>query len=116
MTKIEKPWGYEILFARTEEYAGKVLFIREGHRLSLQFHRRKEETFYVHSGRLRMELEDDQGRRTVELGPGQAQHIPPGTRHRPEALEDTVVFEVSTPHLEDVVRLADDYGRTEEPG
>jgi len=112
--KVEKPWGYEIIFAHTEKYAGKVLFIKAGHRLSLQSHAKKEETFYIYSGRLRMVLEDEQGERSVELRPGDSQHLLPGVRHRPEALEDTTVFEVSTPELEDVIRYSDDYGRTTE--
>src|SRR5262249_36116100 len=107
-TRIPKPWGEEILFARTERYAGKLLRIRAGEALSLQYHERKEETLYLHEGTLRVHL-PPAGDRTLQ--PGEAVHLPPGTRHRLEALTDCIVFEVSTPELEDVVRLEDRYGR-----
>lgn len=110
--RIDKPWGHEVLFAHTDRYAGKLLVIKQGHRLSLQYHQKKDEAFFVQSGRARIELESADGVKSVViLEPGEALHLTPGTRHRTEALEDTVIFEVSTPELDDVVRLSDDYGR-----
>ena len=117
--QVEKPWGYELIWAHTETYVGKVLFVRAGHSLSLQFHREKEESWLVQSGRAKLEL-GDAGERVLQeevVGPGAAFHYRPGTVHRVTALEDTTILEVSTPHLEDVVRLEDAYGRagTSEP-
>ena len=110
--RIDKPWGHEVLFAHTDRYAGKLLVIKKGHRLSLQYHQQKDEAFFVQSGKARIELETAAGEKSVViLEPGEALHLTPGTRHRTEALEDTVIFEVSTPELDDVVRLSDDYGR-----
>jgi mannose-6-phosphate isomerase-like protein (cupin superfamily) len=112
--RIEKPWGYEIWWARTERYVGKILHVRKGESLSLQFHRVKDETILVHSGRLLFETgAQDQAERLerVELLPGQSFRIRPGTLHRMTGLEDTDVIEVSTPELDDVVRLQDRYGR-----
>ncbi len=110
--KTEKPWGFELLFAHTPKYAGKVIFVRKGHRLSLQYHEKKDETMYVYQGRALLEIEGSDGHMvSTELQPGQCLRIPPGTRHRLKAIEDTTFFEVSTPELEDVVRLKDDYGR-----
>ena len=116
VTRLEKPWGYELVYAATEEYCGKVIFIRAGEELSLQFHREKDETIYVQSGRVEFEV-GDPGKPvdTEVIAPGRAFHLAPGTVHRLRALEDTVILEVSTPHLEDVVRLEDAYGRAEEP-
>jgi mannose-6-phosphate isomerase len=112
--RVEKPWGYEIIYAMTDRYCGKVLFIRKGEQLSLQFHRRKDEVIYVHEGRI--ELEVGEPGRTPDnevVGPGHAFRFAPGTVHRWRALEDTVVLEVSTPDLDDVVRLEDRYGRAD---
>lgn len=121
--RIPKPWGEEILFAHTDRYAGKVLTVRRGESLSLQYHERKDEALYLFSGRIEVTLGEPgdaagargSGRR--RLGPGEAIHLPAGTRHRIEALEDATLFEVSTPELDDVVRLEDRYGRegTREP-
>ena len=111
--RVDKPWGHELIFAHTARYAGKLLCIRKGHRLSKQYHVRKEETFFLQAGRVRVELEAPDGTaRVVILEPGEALHLVPGTRHRTEAMEESVIFEVSTPELDDVVRLSDDYGRT----
>ncbi len=111
--KVEKPWGYELIWAKTKDYVGKVLHISKGHRLSLQYHQRKEETIYVVSGRMTLLIEDDAGElREVNMEPGDAHHILPHRKHRMIAVEDCDVFEVSTPQLEDVVRLEDNYGRT----
>jgi mannose-6-phosphate isomerase len=111
--RVGKPWGHEIWWAHTDAYAGKLLYVDAGHQLSLQLHREKDETSYLLSGRLRLTygpspdvLEEE------EIGPGHAWRIEPGTVHSIEALEDSVVLEVSTPHLDDVVRLRDRYQRT----
>lgn len=104
---VEKPWGREIWYAHTDHYAGKVLEVRAGRRLSLQKHNIKEETLYLLSGKVELTYED----RTCEWEPGQFVHIPPGTVHRFRAIEDAVLLEVSTPYLDDVVRLEDDYSR-----
>ena len=110
--KMEKPWGYELLFAHTPQYAGKVIFVRKGHRLSLQYHEKKDETMYIYQGKALVEIEGSDGRLASSIvQPGQPIRIPPGTKHRLKAIEDTTFFEVSTPELEDVVRLEDDYGR-----
>jgi len=109
---VPKPWGHEIIWAHTARYVGKILHVRAGESLSLQYHRQKEETLRVLSGALALEVgAEDEARQTVRLGPGDGWHIPPGTRHRMTALEDTDVLEVSTPELDDVVRLEDRYGR-----
>ena len=113
MRRVAKPWGEEIIFAETERYAGKILKVAEGECLSLQLHRRKDETLYVHSGRVRLWIEEDGILREKTLVPGDSCHIVPGTRHRMEALEDCEIFEVSTPELEDVVRFEDRYGRVD---
>jgi mannose-6-phosphate isomerase-like protein (cupin superfamily) len=114
MKKIEKPWGHEILFAETPHYAGKIMAVRKGERLSLQYHKRKDETLYLYSGRLMLYLgADEQGGSEMEMSAGDAQRVAPGEVHRITALEDCVLFEVSTPHLDDVVRLQDDHGRAE---
>jgi mannose-6-phosphate isomerase len=115
--RVDKPWGYEIVFAETESYCGKLLFVRKGEELSLQFHREKDEVIYVHEGRIELEA-GEPGRATdVEVvGPGRAFHFRPGTVHRCCALEDTTLLEASTPHLDDVVRLEDRYGRADSVG
>ena len=111
--KVEKPWGWELIWAQAEDYVGKILFVRAGHSLSLQFHREKDEAWYVQSGRAEAEV-GAVGEAVLNnevIGPGAALHFPPGTVHRITAIEDTTILEVSTPHLEDVVRLEDRYGR-----
>ena len=110
--KTEKPWGFELLFAHTPKYAGKVIFVRKGHRFSLQYHRKKDESIYVYEGKALIELEGSDGQMTsATFQSGQGVRIPPLTKHRIQAIEDTTLFEVSTPELEDVTRLEDDYGR-----
>jgi quercetin dioxygenase-like cupin family protein len=109
---VEKPWGHELIWAVTDRYVGKVLVIEAGRRLSLQRHEIKDESILVTSGRLRLYLEDDAGVvRVEELGPGEHRHVPTGRIHRYEAIERTELMEVSTPELDDVVRLEDDFGR-----
>jgi len=104
---VDKPWGREVWYAHTDRYAGKVLEVTAGHALSLQKHRVKHETLYLQSGRMTFTLGDG----TFEWLPGERIEIPPETIHRMEALEDSVILEVSTPELDDVVRLEDRYGR-----
>jgi mannose-6-phosphate isomerase len=111
--RTEKPWGFELLFAETPSYAGKLIFVKKGHRLSLQYHEKKDETMYLHQGEVLLEIEDEGKMKSMPLKPGQSLRIAPGTHHRLKAIEDTTIFEVSTPDLEDVVRLEDDYGRAE---
>ncbi len=105
--RVDKPWGYELRWATTDRYLGKVLHVNRGEALSLQYHVRKDESILVASGSIDLELED----RVYRLGPGDTAHIPPGARHRMTAIEDCDIFEVSTPDIEDVVRLDDRYGR-----
>lgn len=110
--RVEKPWGHETIWARTERYVGKILHVRRGESLSYQYHRVKDETIRLLTGRLRFECAPPGGpRETRMMEPGDVQHIPPGLRHRMEAVEDCDVLEVSTPELDDVVRLEDRYGR-----
>ena len=111
MRRVPKPWGEEIIFAHTKRYAGKVLKIRQGESLSLQYHVVKDEAIYVQEGKLRLILQVDGREEETLLGPGDSRHLPPGTRHRFEAISDCILFEASTPELDDVVRLADRYGR-----
>jgi len=116
--RVTKPWGYEIVWAETDRYAGKLLVIEAGAQLSLQVHRRKDESILVLSGRLGLLLEDDHDDLDVhELEPGDAAHIRAGRQHRFMARSRTELIEVSTPELDDVIRLLDDYGRsgTSEP-
>jgi mannose-6-phosphate isomerase len=110
--RVEKPWGYEIWYALTEHYAGKILHVNQGHRLSLQFHERKDESCYLLTGRLLLingPAVDELTQQTI--GSGQTWRNRPGDVHTIEALEESEILEVSTPHLDDVVRLQDDYGR-----
>jgi mannose-6-phosphate isomerase-like protein (cupin superfamily) len=111
ITRIAKPWGYELIFAHTDRYVGKILHINKGESLSLQFHEMKEETLYVVDGELKLTIECEGDRRVLPLRKGEAFHIPPRLIHRMEAVEDTDVAEVSTTELDDVVRLEDRYGR-----
>ena len=112
--RVEKPWGYEIIYATTDRYCGKVIFIKAGEQLSLQFHRKKDETIFVQSGRVEFEIgEPGKPIDTEVVGPGRAFHLAPGAVHRIRALEDTIVLEVSTPEIDDVVRLEDKYGRVD---
>ena len=111
--KVEKPWGHELIWALSETYCGKVLFVKAGAALSLQFHNEKDESWLVQSGRARLEL-GDVGQKVLNeevIAAGAAFRYRPGTVHRVTALEDTTILEVSTPQLDDVVRLEDLYGR-----
>src|SRR5262245_57521601 len=112
--RIAKPWGYELLWALTERYCGKLIFGRAGQSLSLRCHNVKDEAWYIHDGRAELELAGP-GEGITEsevVAPGVAFHFSPGTVHRITAIEDTTIFEVSTPEIDDVVRLEDRYGRT----
>jgi len=109
--KVEKPWGYELIWAHTEHYVGKVLHINRGESLSYQYHVVKDETIRLLSGLLEMDLEVDGQRSTIRLSPGECLHIVPGMKHRMTAVDACDVLEVSTPELDDVVRLEDRYGR-----
>ena len=112
--RVEHPWGHEDIWARPGRSAGKILSIRKGHRLSLQLHERKDESIYVLRGVLRLTLENEAGQLEIaELAAGEHRHIAPGRQHRFEAVEDCDLVEVSSPELDDVVRLEDDYGRGE---
>jgi mannose-6-phosphate isomerase len=109
---VDKPWGWELVWAETEEYVGKLLFVRAGESLSLQYHEVKDESWLVRDGRAKLELGEVGGPlETIEIAPGDAFRFRPHTVHRLTALEDTLVVEVSTAHLDDVVRLEDAYGR-----
>jgi mannose-6-phosphate isomerase len=111
--RIEKPWGYELIWAEAEQYVGKILFVRAGHSLSLQYHELKDESWLVQDGKATLELgELDGPLETITIAAGDAFRYRPGTVHRVTGIEDTTILEVSTPHLDDVVRLDDRYGRT----
>jgi mannose-6-phosphate isomerase len=111
-TKVDKPWGYELRWAITDRYLGKVLHLNRGQALSLQYHLQKDECQYVIRGEIEMELGGPAGElSTFRMKAGDTIHLTPGTRHRLTAIEDTDIFEVSTPEIDDVVRLEDRYGR-----
>jgi quercetin dioxygenase-like cupin family protein len=108
-----KPWGEEIWFAHTDKYAGKILKVKQGHRYSLQYHEKKQETQYIYSGKVKFSYGTDQSNLQVKiLNAGDKIDVAPYTIHRLEALEDSEIFEVSTPELDDVVKIDDDYGRS----
>jgi mannose-6-phosphate isomerase-like protein (cupin superfamily) len=117
--RVDKPWGWELIWALTDRYCGKLLFVRAGESLSLQYHDAKDESWYVQEGRAELELSSvgDAVREQVEIRAGDCFRFRPQTVHRLRAIEDTLVIEVSTPEIEDVVRLEDVYGRegTSEP-
>ncbi len=112
--KIDKPWGYELIWARASRYVGKILHVDQGESLSLQYHEKKEETLYLIRGLVKLTLRSGADEEIVEMQEGQSFHIPPRLIHRIEALEDSDIAEVSTTELDDVVRLEDRYGRTAE--
>lgn len=111
--RVEKPWGWELIWAEADQYVGKLLFIRAGEALSLQYHEVKDESWLVREGRARLELGEVGGGdlETAEIAADDAFRFRPGTVHRVTALEDTLIVEVSTPHLDDVIRVDDRYGR-----
>lgn len=109
--RVEKPWGYELVWARTGRYVGKILHVRAGHILSLQYHRKKDETMYVLAGELVLRTQTNDETVSRPFKAGESVHIPPGLIHQIEAIEDSDVLEASTPELDDLVRLEDRYGR-----
>jgi quercetin dioxygenase-like cupin family protein len=109
--RVEKPWGYELIWAHTDRYVGKILHIKKGESLSYQYHEVKDESIHLLRGAMELEVEAADGRKTLRLSPGDCFHITPGMKHRMTALEECDVLEVSTPELDDVVRLEDRYGR-----
>jgi mannose-6-phosphate isomerase len=115
ITKVEKPWGYELHWARTDRYVGKLIHVNAGHALSLQYHNQKDETIFLWAGRMLFEIGPegavDGPVVTREMKPGEAVHVTPKTVHRMTAITDCDIFEASTPELQDVVRLDDRYGR-----
>ena len=111
--RVEKPWGYELHWAHTDRYVGKIIHVNAGHALSLQYHNIKDETILLYSGKLLFEIQEGESLVKREMLPGERVHITPKTIHRMTAIEDSDIFEVSTPELQDVVRLEDRYGRTD---
>ncbi len=112
MKIVEKPWGRELWVAQSDEYVMKIIEIRAGTRPSLQYHRIKHEHIYIDQGLVRFELEQPDGTMSVqECGPGEVIEVIPGRKHRVSAIQDTRLLEVSTPQLDDVIRVEDDYGR-----
>ncbi len=116
--KIRKPWGWELLYAKTDKYVGKVLFVMAGHRLSLQFHKQKHETLFLYTGKAVCELENMDWRQDGQMEQIDLNEqsivsvaVKPFQKHRITAIEDSIILEVSTPELDDVVRVEDDYGR-----
>jgi mannose-6-phosphate isomerase-like protein (cupin superfamily) len=110
--RVEKPWGWELVWAETEAYVGKLLHVRAGQALSLQYHEVKDEAWLVQEGRASLELGEVGGElETIEIGPGDTFRYRPRTVHRVTAIDDLTVIEISTNHLDDVVRLDDRYGR-----
>jgi mannose-6-phosphate isomerase len=110
--RVDKPWGYELIWADTDLYVGKILHVEPGHALSLQYHQQKDETIHLLHGSLRFWIGQRADRLVqIELHEGQSYRIRPGTVHRMEALTAVDILEASTPHLADVVRLEDRYGR-----
>ena len=110
--RVEKPWGYELHWAHTDKYVGKLIHVNKGHALSLQYHNVKDETIFLFTGKLLFEIDVNGTLTKSEMLPGQAVHITPKTVHRMTAIEDSDIFEVSTPELLDVVRIEDRYGRS----
>jgi mannose-6-phosphate isomerase-like protein (cupin superfamily) len=110
--RVEKPWGYELIFAHTERYVGKILHVNAGQALSLQYHEIKDETLYLSQGEVELVVEEDGALVSTTLRGGDSYHITPGTKHRMVAgVDGCDIIEVSTPELDDVVRLEDRYGR-----
>jgi mannose-6-phosphate isomerase-like protein (cupin superfamily) len=110
--RVDKPWGYELRFAITERYLGKLIHVNQGEALSLQYHEQKDETLLVTLGEMDLELEGDDGTIAVHrMRTGDCVRVVPGRRHRMTAVQDCEFFEVSSPEINDVVRLDDRYGR-----
>tara|TARA_Y100001949_G_scaffold176358_2_gene189174 strand:- start:569 stop:931 length:363 start_codon:yes stop_codon:yes gene_type:complete len=110
-TRVEKPWGHEVHWAKTDRYVGKIIHVNAGHSLSLQYHEQKDETILLWSGKIALDVEEAGRLVRREMVPGDRFHITPGTVHRMTAIDDSEIIEVSTPELDDVIRLKDNYGR-----
>ena len=108
---VQKPWGHEVIWAHTDHYVGKVLHIKAGHSLSVQYHNQKDETVHLLRGEMLYRIDDGNGLKDFPLKAGESFRNTPGTIHQMEAITDCDVLEASTPHLDDVVRLSDRYGR-----
>ena len=112
--RVEKPWGYELHWALTDRYCGKVLVVHAGEDMSVQYHERKDETLYLHAGRAEVGIgASPDALEQLVVDAGTSLHVPPGTVHHIRALEECIFLEVSTPELDDVVRLEDRYGRAD---
>lgn len=109
--RVEKPWGYELIWAKTDRYVGKILHIEPGHLLSLQYHEVKDETIYVHRGEIVFRVKIGDELKEISMREGDLYHVTPGTVHQMEAIVPSDLLEASTPELDDVVRLQDRYGR-----
>lgn len=109
--RVPKPWGHELIWAHTDRYVGKIIHIKAGHELSVQYHNRKDETVHLLSGELLYRVHDGSELRDVGLRAGESFRVTPGTIHQMVAITDCDVLEASTPDLDDVVRLSDRYGR-----
>ena len=114
VTRVDKPWGYELHWAKTDRYVGKLIHVNAGQALSLQYHNIKDETIYLQSGKILFEIQEGERLVAREMLPGERVHITAKTIHRMTAIDDSDIFEVSTPELHDVVRLEDRYGREEQ--
>ena len=110
--RVEKPWGHELIWARTEWYVGKVLHVKAGHALSCQYHNRKDETLHVLTGELILRIGSTEQLEERTFRAGESERIRAGVVHQIEAISDTDVLEASTPELDDLVRLSDRYGRS----
>ena len=108
---VPKPWGHETIWAKTDRYVGKLIHVDAGHALSLQYHNQKDETIFLWQGRMEFEIQENGQLVKREMKVGESVHVTPGTVHRMTAITDCDIFEVSTPELDDVVRLEDRYGR-----
>lgn len=111
MRTVPKPWGHELIFAETDRYAGKILHLEPGQSLSLQYHERKDETFYVLNGEVSLSVDVDGEMTELRLPAGSSYRVRPGVRHRMRAEAACDLIEVSSPELDDIVRLDDEYGR-----
>jgi mannose-6-phosphate isomerase len=111
MKKVDKPWGFELIWAHTDKYVGKILFVKAGEALSLQYHKVKDETIYLLSGEIDLLLEEEGEMKEHRVRPGDVYRILPGIKHRMIAVKDSEILEASTPELDDVVRLEDRYMR-----
>lgn len=109
--RVEKPWGHELIWARTDRYVGKILHIEPGHLLSLQYHEQKDETIYVLNGEIIFRVKVDDVLEEIPMKEGDSYHVTPGTVHQMEAVTPADLLEASTPELDDVVRIEDRYGR-----